>query len=586
MNAVTKPPAAEVLERVDQALTGLASDNLIWLSGYLYGLARQPGAESAAPPAVASVDVYYGSQTGNARRLAEDLAESLNAAGRAPRLRSLGEIRPRDLREVEQALFVVSTQGDGEPPEDCRDFFTALDSDRAPQLAKLQFAVLGLGDSSYPQFCATAKQLDARLQALGGSRTQDRLDADLDYARSAKDWLQRWQELLPAAQAPAPTKLAASIATSRRSGPDAPVAAEVLSNIPLTAPGSLREVRHLELAFDPALLSYKPGDALGLRFSNPSQLVEPVLAALGGSSEQLIARDGREATLQQWLTAELELSRLSRPLIVAFAEASGATELQALLAPTAGEQLREFLRSSQLIDLLSRYPGAISAEQLVDLLPPLQHRLYSIASSPQRYADEVHLTVALRSDQRGERTAYGACSTAVAGLQSGDEVGVWVESNEHFRLPSDPSRDVIMIGPGTGVAPFRGFLQQRIESAAGGRNWLVFGARKRFTDFLYQTEWQDALQRGQLDRLSLAFSRDGEQRTYVQDRLRAEGAEFYAWLSGGAHVYLCGDAFEMAPAVEAAIIEIIAEHGQLEPEQAAEAFAQLRREGRWLVDVY
>ena len=589
MNALTKPPGAEVLERVDQALIGVAADNLIWLSGYLYGLARQPGAAAPAEPATASISVFYGSQTGNARRLAEAVAEGLKGAGRAAKLTSLGEVRPRDLRGLEYALFVVSTQGDGEPPEDCRDFFAALEGDRAPQLDGLQFAVLALGDSSYPQFCATGKALDQRLEALGAQRAQPRLDADLDFQRSATAWVARWQEALPAAVPVAPA--AASVAgasqpNNRSASPTAPVVAEVLSNVPLTAPGALREVRHLELAFDPARLGYQPGDALGLRFANPDQLVAPVLATLEGPADQPIERDGRKAGLEQWLREELELSRISRPLIVAFAEATGAAELQALLEPTVGEQLREYLRQSQLIDLLTAYPGALSAAQLVDLLPPLQHRLYSIASSPGRCPDEVHLTVALRSDERGERTAFGACSTAISALQAGDQVGVWVEPNPRFRLPADGARDVIMIGPGTGVAPFRSFVQERAATGASGRNWLVFGARRRYLDFLYQTEWQEALKRGQLDRLTLAFSRDSAQRTYVQDRLREEGAELYTWIRGGAHLYLCGDAFAMAPAVEAALIEIIAEHGRLEPEQASEQLAQLRREGRWMVDVY
>lgn len=588
MSVTTQPPVAEVLERVDQALDGLAADNLIWLSGYLYGLARQPATEQPNSVSVTTTHVYYGSQTGNARRLAEEVGQALSAVGRPVKLASLGDIRPRDLRQVERALFVVSTQGDGEPPEDCRDFFEALNGDRAPQLGELEFSVLGLGDSSYPHFCAIGKELDLRLEALGGQRAHTRLDADLDYARVASAWLKQWQDQLPAADAQSVgTGLASSaVVSAAKATPAQPATAEVLSNNPLTAPGALREVRHLELAFNPAALQYQPGDALGLRFSNPPQLVEPILALYAEDAEREISRDGREQTLRYWISEELEVSRVSRPLIAAFAQSTGASELEELLLPTSGERLREQLRNSQLIDLLQRYPQALSAEQLVDLLPPLQHRLYSIASSPSRHDDEVHLTVALRNDERGERNAYGACSTALSEIQAGNEIGVWVEPNERFRLPSDGSKDVIMIGPGTGVAPFRGFLQERIASGATGRNWLVFGARKRYLDFLYQTEWQDALKRGHLDRLTLAFSRDGADRVYVQDRLREQGRDLYEWISSGASIYLCGDAFAMAPAVESTLIDIIAEHGEHDPEQAAEEFARLRREGRWLVDVY
>lgn len=588
MNAPVKPPGNEILERVDQALLGLPADNLIWLSGYVYGLARQPQPAQVSAPTT-TIAIYYGSQTGNARRLAEKAGGQLQAAGHGTRLASLAGLRPRDLRGVEQALFVVSTQGDGEPPEDCRDFFDALDADAAPQLGQLRYAVLALGDSSYPQYCAAGRRLDARLAALGAQPVQDRLDADLDYARSSTTWLQQWQSSLPAQPQPShpelnltlPALLAAPQAT-----PEQPLALEVLANQPLTTAAALREVRHLELAFEPGQLSYQPGDALGLRFANPPELVEPLLGELGALAGQSVDVDGHATSLGQALTERLEISRLGRRLLQALAERSGDARLRALLEPAAAAELQAFLRGHQLLDVLQQWPGLVDAQLLAETLPPLQQRLYSIASSPLARADEVHLTVALRSEQLGERRAFGACSTAISRLQTGASIGAWVEPNARFRLPADESRDVIMIGPGTGVAPFRAFLAERTARGASGRNWLVFGCRRRNDDFLYQSEWLTARHEGRLQRLSTAFSRDSALRVYVQDQIRAEGAELYRWIENGAHLYLCGDAFAMAPAVEAALVEVLAVGAGVDGEAATARLAELRREGRFAVDVY
>ncbi|MCB1590249.1 MAG: flavodoxin domain-containing protein, partial [Xanthomonadales bacterium] len=501
-------------------------------------------------------------------------------------LSSLADLRLRDLRGLEAALFVVSTQGDGEPPEDCRSFFEALDAESAPQLSQLRYAVLALGDSSYPHYCAAGRRLDARLAALGAQPAHERLEADLDFARTAPPWLAQWQSTLAPVES-APQVLAVpTAATTSAPTPEQPLALELLSNLPLTTSAALREVRHLELAFEPGQLGYQPGDALGLRFANPPELVEPVLQALAIDAQQPVQLDGDTLTLQQALAERLEISRLGRPLLQQLAQHSGDARLQSLLQPANSGDLQRYLRGHQLLDLLQAWPGVLDAQRLVDSLPPLQQRLYSIASSPIRHADEVHLTVALRRDQQAERLALGACSTALAQLQPGQQIGAWVQPNERFRLPSDPSRDIIMIGPGTGVAPYRGFLAERNETGASGRHWLFFGCRRRADDFLYQTEWLQAQRDGKLQRLSTAFSRDGSARTYVQDRLRAEAAELYRWIDGGAHIYLCGDAFAMAPAVESALVDVLAAGQAGDGEAAAAQLAQLRREGRFAVDVY
>lgn len=602
---IEQQPELEVLERVDRALVGLPAQQLIWLSGYLYGLARQPGAPhssralpvpgaATATPTSVALSLLYGSQTGNARKLAETVAQQLRADGYAIELLPLGKFRARELTRRALALFVVSTQGDGEPAEDALAFYEALAAEQAPRLPGLRYAVLGLGDSSYPQFNAAARALDARLTDLGAQALHPRLEADLDYTRTAPAWVAAWRQALPpaqgATQVPA-TVPATSPALSIRSAPEAqavaagPHSAEVLLNQRITARDADKDVRHLELAIDPLLLPYEPGDALALHLPNPPELVEPLLLALGVAGSQQVSAFGETHALGTWLRDKLEISKLSRPTLQAFAAGGRAPALAALLDAPAS-QLAAQLKALQVIDLLKAAPEALDPAQLVAALPPLAVRQYSIASSRAAVGDEVHLTIALRAERRADRVAYGACTTAVAALAAGSSVQVSLERNERFRLPAAGDRDIIMIGPGTGVAPFRGFLQQRNADGAKGRNWLLFGSRHLRRDFLYQVEWQEALRTGQLHKLSLAFSRDGERKIYVQDRIRAAGAELYAWIAGGAHVYLCGDAFAMAPAVEAALVDVFVTHGGCEPQQARVRMAQLKRDGRYAQDVY
>lgn len=589
---IEQQPELEVLERVDRALVGLPAQQLIWLSGYLYGLARQPGAPhvpdaAGAPvPGTVALSVLYGSQTGNARKLAESTAQQLRDDGYTVEVASLGKFRARDLAKRSLALFVVSTQGDGEPAEDALAFYEALAAANAPKLNDLRYAVLGLGDSSYPQFNAAARTLDDRLAALGAQPLHARLEADLDYTRTAPGWVAEWRRSLPPARS-----AAAARAVSILSAPDAiaaeagPHRAEVLLNQRITARDADKDVRHLELAIDSARLPYEPGDALALHLSNPPELVEPLLLALGAAGSQSVSAFGETHALDTWLRDKLEISKLSRPTLQAFAASGRAPALAALLDAPAS-QLSAQLKALQLIDLVKSAPDALAPAQLIAALPPLAARQYSIASSRAAVGDEVHLTIALRAERRADRVAYGACSTAVAALAPGATLKVSLERNERFRLPADGDHDIVMIGPGTGVAPFRGFLQQRIADGARGRNWLLFGSRHLRRDFLYQLEWQEALRLGQLHQLSLAFSRDGERKVYVQDRIRAAGAELHAWIDNGAQLYVCGDAFGMAPAVEAALVDVLAQHGGRSVEQARAQLAQLKRDGRYAQDVY
>jgi sulfite reductase (NADPH) flavoprotein alpha-component len=595
------PERGELLRRV---VDGLDTAALQWLSGFAAGVAyaRTAGAaivEPAVPSAVAvapraeatgRLAVVYGSQTGNGRRIAERLGQAAEAAGIAVRVYAARDYPLRDLANERLLTVVVSTHGDGDPPDDARGFIEHLLGKRAPQLPQLKYSVLALGDSSYPKFCETGRQVDERLAALGAQRLLPRVDCDVDYERLATPWLEQVvgsaRDALGAAQPANVTRLR-SVPAAPRYSRERPFTAPVLANERITGRGASREVRHVEISLAGSGLEYRPGDALGVWHENPPVVVDAVLAALRASGDEPVAVDGEARSLREWLAREREITRLTRPFLVQHAELSGSEDLARILGAGHEQELRELLKEQQLVDLLQRHPAAWGAEAVVRALRPLAPRLYSIASSQSAVGEEAHLTVAVVDYERSGERRLGAASAHVGSLtDDSSTVRVFVESNERFHLPDDPSRDVIMIGPGTGVAPYRGFLQERAAQGATGRNWLVFGNRHFDSEFLYQVEWQDAARKGLLTRVDLAFSRDRTPRAYVQDRLREAGAEIYAWLQGGAHLYVCGDAERMAPDVHAALVEIVAQHGGLDAEAAEAWLRRLADERRYLRDVY
>ena len=560
-------------------LEGLDSHALWWLSGYSAGLAANPVASlptaSAMPETrAAPATVLFGSQTGNARRIAERLARDIESGGIPARLLRADAYPLRELKNERLLYIVISTQGDGDPPDDARAFVEHLRGKRAPALAELRFAVLGLGDSSYPQFNAVGRLLDERLAELGAQRLFARGEADLDIETVADPWrrqaLDRAREIAPKAQQRAsvvPLRAAATIPAHDR---DRPFAAELLANQRITARDSDKDVRHLELSLEGSGLDYEPGDSLGVWPRNAPALVDEVLDILELDAAAPVAFAGETLPLGEWLAARRELTRLARPFVARHAAVAGQAALNRLLAPEHSEKLGALLGSHQIIDLLRAYPARWNAEDLVAALRPLTPRLYSIASSRKLVGDEAHLTVARTAWESFGRSHLGAASAFSPAADEDSRIPVFVERNERFRLPADGSRDVIMIGPGTGIAPFRGFVQERAAIGARGRNWLLFGNPHFRSDFLYQVEWQEALRDGRLDRLDLAFSRDQAEKIYVQQRLREHGRELHAWLEGGAHLYVCGDASRMARDVEAALIDIIAEHTATDRDGAAE----------------
>lgn len=595
------PLPAEKTLLAARLIEGLDAQALHWLSGYMAGAAARSVsagalAAVAAPAAAVRLTVLYGSQTGNAKRVAEGLAERARAEGLEVRLLRADAYPQHELKN-ERLLYVVisthSSEDKAEPPDDSRAFFEFLAGRRAPRLPELSFAVLALGDSSYPDFCGVGRSIDARLAELGGTRLFERGEADVDIDTVAGPWLDtalvRARErsagggelARSAGGAVVPLHPARSAWTRQH-----PFQAEVLLNQRIVAGDSGKNVRHIELSLEGSGIRYQPGDALGVWPTQSVTLVDAVLETLGLDGAVPVSLQNETLPLRDWLTHRRELTQLTRPFLAAHAERAASPALRALLAPEGREALAALLGGVQLLDFLREHPAEWDAGALVTALRPLAPRSYSIASSQERVGEEVHLTVALVHYRRDGEDRYGAATRYLFDLAEGERAPVFIEPNERFRLPADPARDVILIGPGTGVAPFRAFVQERAALGAAGRNWLFFGNPHRRSDFLYQLEWLQARKDGHLHRLDVAFSRDQAHKVYVQDRLREQGAELWRWLEGGAHLYVCGDASRMAPDVHRALLDIAVEHGGKSREDAAAWLDDLMAQGRYARDVY
>lgn len=598
LNAQTSPLTDDQARQLGRLVESLSPEQAQWVSGYLAGL-RAAGSGAPATSAAGTVEasrltILYGSETGNAESVAQLAGERAKALGLTPRVVDMADYKPRELKHEQLIMIVTATHGEGDPPDPAAGFYEYLHSRKAPKLAGTRFAVLGLGDSSYEHFCQTGKDLDVRLEALGAERLHARVDCDVDFEEAAQRWVEDALGAFSehAGAAPQPNNVV-DFSSSRGQAPARydrrnPFHAEVLENLALNGRGSDKETRHIELSLEGSRITYEPGDVLCVVPRNRDETVAELIEAAGLDGEAPVAGPDGETTLAQALRHDYEITRLSPPVVQAYAEAAESAELRELLQEDSRRRLVAYAAERQVVDLVTEYPvQGLDAQRFLDMLRRLQPREYSIASSYEANPEAVHITVAAVRYQREGNPRYGAASTYLAdGLREGDTVPVYIRRNKHFKLPEDPAAPIVMIGPGTGVAPFRAFLEERAETGAAGRSWLFFGDRHSRTDFLYQTEWQHHLKEGALERMDVAFSRDGDTKEYVQHRMLERSAELYRWLEDGAHVYVCGDAQRMAGDVHDALLEVVRREGSHTRENAAEYVKRMQQEKRYQRDVY
>jgi sulfite reductase (NADPH) flavoprotein alpha-component len=566
------PLSSEQAQQFGNLMGTLSPIQQAWISGFLAASAQ--GSATTLPVATPAVEaapltILYGSQTGNAKHVASDLAAAAKSHGLDVKLVSMADYKPAQLKNEKFLTIVVSTYGEGEPPESAEKLYDFIGSKKAPKLDGAQIGVLGLGDTSYEFFCKTAIDFEERLSALGAKVALERVLLDVDYDDHAADWIGQTLGVFepklktaPSNVFPLPGIAPVSVSAYSRK---APFEAEVLEVQKITGRDSTKDVRHVEISLEGSGLTYKPGDSLGVFFENDAAAVDAALKALKLAGEAEVTLGDTKKTLRSALVEDLELTQSYPGFVEKYAAATGCEALAELLEDKAS--LRAYLEKRQVLDILHEHPGKISPQSLVDSLRKLQPRLYSIASSQAEVEEEVHLTVGLVEWEAFERRHQGGASGHLARASEGDGLRVFIESNDTFRLPQNPDVPVIMVGPGTGIAPFRSFLQDREAQGAEGRNWLFFGNPHFTQDFLYQVEMQTYLKSGILTQMDVAFSRDQQQKIYVQDRMREQGAELFKWLEEGAHFYVCGDANRMAKDVHAALLDVIQTHGGMGAEE-------------------
>jgi sulfite reductase (NADPH) flavoprotein alpha-component len=571
-------------------------DQKYWLAGFLAGLHsrllvledKQQVAAGTGAAATTQLHVLYGSQTGNAEALAQTAAKSARAKGLVPVVQALGEVDLDVFATMRHVLIVTSTYGEGEMPDNAQLFWNAISASTAPRLEQMHFAVLAIGDTGYDGFCQAGKFIDMRLEQLGAKRVYDRIDCDIDYEEPSNEWLN--------SSMPQFASSAGSSGTVLDSAPEAPVipgsnksnpyAAALVTNKRLSGEQSAKDIRHFEFDLTDSGLKYEAGDALGVIPVNEPSLVSLLLTQLNADYQTPVS--GFDRSLGDLLTYQFEISEPSRKLIEWVGQNTTNQELRHVLQHDDKDALGVWLWGKDTLDLLQlELTRSLSVSEFVALLRPLQHRAYSISSSSKAHPNQVHLTIASVRYHSGGRNRSGVCSTYLAErVRRGEKPAIFISPNKAFRVPSNTNAPLIMVGPGTGIAPFRAFLQERQVAGAQGKNWLFFGDQHQEHDFIYRDEltaWQES---GLLTRLDLAFSRDQDKKVYVQSRMLEQGAELYAWLQEGAYFYVCGDASRMAKDVDSALYEIVRQYGGLSSERAADYIDQLKKEKRYLRDVY
>lgn len=575
------------VEHVRALLPTLDAAQSMWLSGFLAACAQG----SSVVAGGCEVHVLYASQTGNAERLAKKLGALLTEHGHRSTVWAMREVKVAQLKKMGFVCVIASTHGEGEPPDNGRALHELLHSARAPKLDGMRYAVLSLGDCSYPLFCQTGIDFDQRFAALGAQRLRDRVDCDVDYDDAAAQWMNDLVRIFGSAAAPhvqvvAQEERVPAVVYSRAH----PWQATVLENTNLNGRGSDRETRHIALSLDGSSLVYEPGDCIGIFPHNDPALVQDILDVLDWDGDAVVAlpKSDVRVSLREAFGKHLEITVVSKSLLNNVQAYSAHEQLHAMMQAGQEAVVKAYVSGIDVLDVLRDFaPWTFSPEVFVGLLRKLPPRLYSIASSQRANADEVHVTIrAVRYASRG-RVRHGVCSVYCAErVQPGDTVSMYVHTNANFKLPPSHDTPIIMVGPGTGVAPFRAFMEDREAVGARGDAWLFFGDRHFVTDFLYQTEWQRWLHKGVLTKLDVAFSRDGDRKVYVQHRMRAQASALYAWLERGAVLYVCGDASAMARDVHAALLAVVQEQGGMSEAEAVAYVEQLIAQQRYQRDVY
>ncbi|MEA4981840.1 MAG: assimilatory sulfite reductase (NADPH) flavoprotein subunit [Paludibacter sp.] len=598
MNINSSPFTEEQFEAIKKLLNPLNEIQIAWISGYIAGLSNQtPSGEKAESSETVTTDyanrpltILYGSRTGNGKGLAKVAEKMALENGLSTEVKSMEDYKLKDLASEKKLLIIVSTHGDGEPPFQAKEVYDYIHGKRAPKLDGVQYAVLALGDSSYLHFCKTGKDFDTQLEKLGAKRIKNILCCDVDYKQSDEQWLKEVLQDFKQVAGSARTDTAGkqktySLIKTKGYSKQKPFMAPVFEKINLHGRGSERQTLHIELQTEAEGLTYEPGDSAGIIPVNSEELIAEVLKVTALQPDEIVEVNNTEHTLHEALYRDFELSKITSDVIKRYLEIVPNNELKKISEDI--NSLQAYIYGRDIVDLFTDYPAVITAGQLIKLLRPLQPRYYSIASSPKAFPGEIHLTVALVDYTHSGRNKRGTCSGFLSEiLTENEQVPVFIEPNPNFRLPVNPTTPIIMIGAGTGIAPYRAFVQERELSTGAGKSWLFFGNRNFETEFLYQTEWQQHLKTGALTRMDVAFSRDQDEAVYVQHRMLEHAKELYQWIEDGAHIYICGDRKKMATDVQNALLSIIQQEGGYNPEEAQEFADQLQKEKRLQTDVY
>lgn len=588
------PFSAEQHAVIQQMLNTLNSEQQAWLGGYLsrniINLGQQVSEQKSFETEF-KLTILVGTQTGNSQNIAIQIQQKAIKVGIAVVIHDLSDYTIVQLKSDKYILLIVSTYGEGEPPDNTKDFYSQLFSKRAPKLDHIEFSVLALGDSSYEHFCKIGKDFDRRFEDLGAKRICERVDCDVDFDSSAELWTTKVLDLLS-------TKIASGVGVflkpqvnsasasnvdySRKN----PFPAKLLEKVNINGRGSSKETYHVELSMENSGLTYEPGDALGIYPTNQPDIIQKILDTLHFSGHELITLEGQQYSLETALFQFFDITSLSRPIIQNYSRLAKHATLEQLISEDYKNELQAYIYGRDILDLITEYPiNELSPQAFVDCLRKLSPRLYSIASSLKKHPDEVHLTVGVVRYRSHNRIKHGVASTFLADrINENTDIPIYIHHNNNFKLPKDPNTSVIMIGPGTGIAPFRAFMQERDAVSAKGKNWLFFGDQHFTTDFLYQAEWLRYFKYGLLTHMDVAFSRDQTDKIYVQHRLAEHAKQLYAWLQDGASIYVCGDEKNMAKDVHLALVNIV--NSESSNDDGEEFLARLLKEKRYQRDVY